>query len=208
MITMPEALLLFALHDDKGTVQASAFLALDHALRGGALAELRLRGYVQTRPNGDLRCHPSPPPPPSERVLTQAWAAMQVAVEPVPTAEALSALQRGLGDIREVLVEELARRGILTATQVERMGLPDDVVHPMADGRQEKALRAAMEEGMALGDAVSPRVGTLVALSVAAHLEEHLFEDPEAARQLADRVADRDAVVRAVREAVARVEGW
>ena len=208
MLTMPEALLLFALHDDKGTVQASAFLALDHALRGGLLAELRLRGYVQTRNNGELRRHPEPPPAPSNGPMALAWSLFEGLESSIPSAEALSILQRGIGDVRELITSELARRGILGTTEVERMGLPDDVVHPMADDRPEKQLRVQLHEGLAAGISVSPRIGCMIALSVAAHLENDLFAEPAIARARADWVASRDAVVRAVRESVERVEGW
>ena len=51
-------------------------------------------------------------------------------------------------------------------------------------------------------------IGTLIGLAVAAHLEADLFSDVDAAMALADWVAERDGVLRAVREAVERVEGW
>ncbi len=207
MLTMPEALLLFALHDQKGTVQASAFLAIDHALRGALLAELRLRGYLQTRATGDLRVHPNAPADPSEAPLMAAWGVLRESPHST-TDEALSALQRRLGDVRELVAGELGRRGIVARTHVERVGLPDDIALPMANGSIEAELRRQVIAGVAAGEAVGPRVGTMIALSVAAHLEADLFEDLASARRCADWVAERDAVVRSVREAVQRVEGW
>jgi hypothetical protein len=59
-VPLPEALLLFALHDAKGTVHSVAFLAIDHALRAAVLCELKLRGHVQTRLPSEIRHHPRP----------------------------------------------------------------------------------------------------------------------------------------------------
>ena len=208
MPTLPEALLLFALHDQKGTVQPSAFLALDHALRGAVLSELKLRGFVQVRANGDLRPHPKPPPAPPEPFLATAWAVIAQVSAARPCVEVLSTLQRAGGDVRASVRSYLSASGVLTESRVDRMGLPSDVVHPMADGTHEAALREQVAAGLAAGDAVSPRIGALIALAVAAHLEDELFGDVAAAKARADWVAERDAVVRAVQDAVARVEGW
>lgn len=208
MLPMAEALLLFALHDEKGTVVSSAFLALDHALRGALLAELRLRGYVQSRTDDLVRVHPSPPGPPAEPVLAEAWQVVSTQTEPMPVGDVLAALERSMPEVRDALVADLARRGILAEAIVERMGLPDDVVHPMSDQRHEKDLRRTLILGLLSGDRVTPRVGTLIGLVVATHLEDDLFDDPQAARVRADWVSERDAVLRGVRTAVERVEGW
>ncbi len=209
MLPLPEALLLFALHDDKGTVVSSAFLALDHTLRGAILAELRLRGFVQTRSDGMLRVHPNAPADPLEPVLDRAFQLLTADGGEQSAADALLALERGLPELRELISTELARRGILGESTLERMGLPDDVVHPMADDRHEANLRQAVKEGVeGAGDTISPRLGTLVGLTVAAHLEGDVFDDIAAAKARAEWVAERDAVLRAVREAVERVEGW
>jgi hypothetical protein len=209
LLPLPEALLLFALHDDKGTVVSSAFLALDHTLRGAILAELRLRGLVQTRVDDVLRLHPDAPAIPLEPLLSDALMILRGLPGEVPVADALLALERGLPDLRGAISTELARRGILGESTVERMGLPDDVTHPQADEQPERTVREAVWRGVEEeGDAISPRLGTLVGLTVAAHLEEEVFADTRAALDRADWVAERDAVLRAVRDAVERVEGW
>jgi hypothetical protein len=209
MLPIAEALLLFALHDDKGTVAASAFMALDTTLRGGLLAELRLRGFVQTHVSGELRPHPNPPRPPAEPVLAAAWGVLSANADARPVADALTELERGIPDLRDALTAQLALRGILGEATIERMGLPDDVVYPMADESHEANLRAMVDHAVRVdGTQVSPRIGTLIGLAVAAHLEADLFSDVDAAMALADWVAERDGVLRAVREAVERVEGW
>jgi len=209
MVSMPEALLLFALHDDKGTVQASAFLALDHALRGAVLCELRARGYLQTKASGHVRLHPHAPAPPPEAVLAAALAAVEGLELPAEVDATLDAVQRALPELRDDLTRSLAERGILTESHVERMGLPGDVVHPMADSVLEARARTRVREALAAGDAVQPRWGSLLALSVFAHLESDLFPAHlDLAAERAAWVAERDCIVRAVRSAVELVEGW
>jgi len=210
MLSIPEALLLFALHDDKGTVQPAAFLALDHALRGALLCELRCRGYLQTKVTGEVRITPSPPPPPPESILSTALAAVGELDLPAPAGDALDAVQRALPDLRDDLVGALADRGILSEAHVERMGLPDDVVHPMANAAAEARARGRLREALTLDDDVQPRWGSLLALCAAAHLESDLFpaDHLEQVSARADWVAERDAIVRAVRAAVELVEGW
>lgn len=209
MLPLPEALLLFALHDDTGTVVSSAFLALDHTLRGAILAELRLRGLVQTRADGMMRLHPSPPEARLEPLLARSLALLRAEDAELSVADALTVLERGLPDLRELISTELARRGILGESTISRMGLPDDVAHPSANHEPEAALRRATSEAIDSDrDSLTPRLGTLIGLTVAAHLEEELFEDVDKAKGLADWVAEQDAVLRASREAVERVEGW
>lgn len=209
MLPLPEALLLFALHDDTGTVVSSAFLALDHTLRGAILAELRLRGLIQTRADGMMRLHPSPPETRLEPLLARSLALLRAEDAELSVADALTVLERGLPDLRELISTELARRGILGESTISRMGLPDDVAHPSENHEPEAALRRATSEAIDSDrDAITPRLGTLIGLTVAAHLEEELFEDVDKAKGLADWVAEQDAVLRASREAVERVEGW
>ena len=140
MVSMPEALLLFALHDDKGTVQPSAFLALDHALRGALLSELRCRGYLQTKASGQVRLHPSPPAPPAESVLARALAAVGELELPAETGAALDAVQRELPNLRDDLAGALAERGILSEAHVERLGLADGAGPVLAVRRLEGLL--------------------------------------------------------------------
>ncbi|MEQ1507398.1 MAG: GPP34 family phosphoprotein, partial [Myxococcota bacterium] len=99
-ITLPEALLLFALHDDRGTVHSAAYLALDPGLRGAVLSELKLRGYVQVRTTGDIRFHPAPPAPPTIPFLREALDAVARCASPAPVGVWVDALAAAQPDQR------------------------------------------------------------------------------------------------------------
>jgi len=209
MLTLPEIVLLFALHDDKGTLHPSAFLAIDYGLRGACLCELRLRKVVQTRKNGGVRRHPTKFVPQGDPVLDQVIEALADAESPGTVADWLDVLQAKLPTLRSQITDGLENAGILGETDRERILLPGSVIHPMTDSKSEYAMLETIRNGVRDGEKVQPRVGTLISLVGACNLIDVLFDvdDRAEARRMAEWVADRDAISRAVREHVARAEG-
>ena len=164
MLSLPDTLLLFALHDDKGTVHPSAFLALDHALRGAALAELRLRGCLKTWRDGTLElCGAETGDPFFDGVsfLLHRSLPTQPSV-----LDALATLETGLPELRRGVIRRLEAADILISADRERVLLPGSRNHPMTDGRLEEAAREALQRSIYEGGDISPRLGTLLALSL------------------------------------------
>lgn len=216
-LTLPEALLLFALHDAKGTVHKVAFLAIDHGLRAALLAELKLRGHVQARlpgalqttpSEGEIRHHPRPSDPPTMPILRDALSALATAPSPAPPRAWLQRISEVMPDLRERLTAVLEQRGILGKVDRERAGLTDEVAHPLADGAVEAWQRAATLAALGRGDEIHPRDGVLVALTVACHLQHVVFgERAEEAEARAAWVAEREVIVAAAQRAIAEAEG-
>jgi len=219
MTTLPEALLLFALHDDRGTVHSAAFLALEPALRGSVLSELKLRGHLQVRNVGDpaqgtrsgeIRWSPTPPPRPIELYLRDAMDVLGSVPSPSPVGTWLDALARGLPDLRARVSAALERRGVVISAEreVHSRTVPPAVTYPLSDASAEQAIRDQVNAALGVGDAVSPRLGALIGLTVACHLDGVVFgERADEADARATWVADRDAILRAVVEVVAQAEG-
>jgi len=209
MLTLPEIVMLFALHDDKGTLHPSAFLAIDHGLRGACLCELRLRKVVQTRADGSIRKHPRNYGPQGHPILDPVIAALDDAPSPSTVSDWLDRLKDALPKLRDQITEHLEGLGILGESDQERTLLPGSVTHPMTNPEREHAMIQRIREGIHEGEKVAPRIGTLVSLAAACNLVDVLFEpeDRAEAQHMADWVAERDAVSRAVREHVARSEG-
>jgi hypothetical protein len=206
-VSLPEALVLFALHDERGTLHAAAGLALDHALRGAVLSELRLRGCIETRSSGEVRRGRRPAPMPGNPVLREALATLDDAPSPAPVSAWLDHLARTRPGLRADLLELLRERGVLDASELDHAGL-ERRIHPSTDQSVESALRTQAHAALDAGAAVVPRLGLLVALTVACHLEQVVFERrAPRAEDLAGWVADRDSVVRAVVRAIAEAEG-
>ncbi|MEQ1564739.1 MAG: GPP34 family phosphoprotein [Myxococcota bacterium] len=206
-LTLPETLLLFALHDDRGTVHSVAYLGLDHALRGAVLAELKLRGHLQVRTAGDIRHHPSPPERPKLPFLCDALDVLASAKSPGSIASWLDLLAKGLPDLRARALAVLERRGILTSADRIR-AVAAETTYPLSNRSAEDEARDQVVAALDAQHEVSPRLGVVIALTVACHLDEVVFgQRRDEADARAAWVADRDAVVRAVVEAIAKAEG-
>jgi golgi phosphoprotein 3 len=209
MLTLPEILMLFALHDDKGTLHPSAFMAIDHGLRGACLCEMRLRKIIQTRKNGEIRRHPTLFKPTGHPILDPAIEILATSASPAGVETWLDLLREGLPNMRKDITRGLEAQGILGETDRERVLLPGSITHPMTDPNRERAMLDQIRKGARAGKAVQPRIGTLISLVSACNLIEILFDadDHADARHTADWVVQRDAISRAVREQVARSEG-
>jgi len=206
-VSLPEALLLFALHDERGTVHPSAFIAIDHGLRAAVLAELRLGGFVQTKRDGQVRRHPEAPEAPPHPLLAEAW--QLLADAPAGPCEDWIKRLEGVLDLRRRLARGLADRGVLRAEGRHRTMLPEQLTFPLDDPAVEAALVARMQQALGVGERVSPRDGTLIGLTVACHLEPWVFGEASGeARERARWVAKRDAIVRALGAVVQQAETW
>ena len=207
MLSLPDTLLLFALHDDKGTVHPSAFLSLDHGLRGALLAELRLRGCLRTWRNGTLTMDEGDAADP---LLAKAHEVLRAALPGDATVmEALTALTGAFPDLRGRVIRRLEGASILVSSERTRSLLPGTKTHPMTDGTLEARALQRLRDALPQGADVAPRLGTLVALVEACGLIDVLFDDAEQdrAHDLAALVRQRDAIAEAVQEAAERTTG-
>ena len=205
-LPLPEALLLFALHPDRGTVLPSAYLAIDVVLRGAVLAELKLTGHVQARLDGRVRLNPTPHEVPQHPALRDAMDVL--AHRPDATIrEWYGLLADRLPTLRDAAARVLRRRGVLRVEDRQRSHLPQQQTLPAADPAVREdlilLLRAALDEG----EEIQPRDGMLVALVVAARLEQTVFgELADVARERARWVCERDVIVRNATGMVAEAE--
>jgi Golgi phosphoprotein 3 (GPP34) len=203
-LTLPETLLLFALHDDRGTVHSVAYIGLDHALRGALLAELKLRGHLQVRTSGEARLTPRPPGPVRIPLFDEALTVLRAARSPAPVNAWIDTLAVGLPNVRARVLTTLESRGILVPTGPSRRLA--DAATGSAD--VERRAREEVIAALRLRETIPPRLGMLVALTVAVHLDGVVFDSRrDEAEQLASWVTDRDSIVRAVTATIRRAEG-
>lgn len=206
MLSLPESLLLFALHDQRGTLRSSAYLSIDAALAGAVLGELVLRGNLRLRSDGDTRWD-------DRRTDSPLLQAALEALEDTPThgrIEALLvALETNLPDLRDRVTTALVSRGALARDVIDREGLADTSTLPAQDGTFEEAMIQHVRAAVACGSSVPRRLGLLVALI---HLCElwPAFDDPSLAGQgriLGEWVLGRDRLVQAVHITIQKAEG-
>ena len=207
-LPLPEALLLFALHPERGTILPSAYLAIDVALRGAVLAELKLTGHVQARLDGQVRVPPHRRDRPLHPVLRDAMDLLAEDDREPPTVRRwYQRLDERMPDLRDRLGAVLCRRGILRSEDRQRSSLPQQATLPATDPGVRDDLVLLLRASLDDGDEVTPRDGMLLALVVAARLEQAVFgELAELARSRADWVCKRDVLMRAASSMVAEAE--
>ena len=211
MATLPQALLLLALHDEKGTIHPAAYLGIDHGLRGAVLAELQLQKLVQTRKTGGVRMR-MPPEPLQDPLLDRALEVLRDdASNPGRVSDWLGLLEARISDVRRLTRIPLTKRGILEAQEVDRdFGMRDDTHFPMVDGRLEAKIVQAVRRGVQAGPGkVGRRVGHLIALIDATNLVRNVFDKElrQQARAVSKWVKERDPIATAVEIEVSKSQG-
>lgn len=206
LLSLPESLLLFALHDEKGTIRSSAYLSLGAALRGAVLAELVLAGDLRLSGDGWMKRVSSDSRSP---LLTDALAAVAGVPNPSPIHTWDQALRDGLPDLKDRVTRVLLERGAIATDIIDREGLKDTTTYPTGDGRWERQMEQQVRAAIATGPRITRRMGSLVALIHVCDLWS-AFRDPSltaAGRSMGEWVIGRDPLSQAVRVAVHKAEG-
>ena len=205
---MPEALLLFALHDAKGNVRSTGFLSLDTALRGAVLGELLVRGAVRMRRDGAIKMADTASI--DSPLLRRTLAALTKAEDPGTIDRWLYRLKRDFPDLREVVGQSLVRKGALSPAVHDRDGgLLDEKLLRTVDPAFEKEMAKQVRLAVACGSQVPRRMGILIGLIHVCDLWS-AFGDPVLTangRGTGEWVLGRDPLCQAVRTAVHKVEG-
>ena len=206
MLTLPQAVLLLSLHDERGTIHPSAYIALDMALCGAIVAELRVRRVIGIR-GGQLM--PREPKPTGDELLDRAWEILQTVPGEGGATAWVRHLKRHLPDVRERVIEQLVAREVLVREVRRRRFLDAARLLPTRDAGPERELEARLRATLLEGGRVDARMGCLVSLVCAANLLQVLFDGPARvqARRIAMPVMLRDPVGSAVAEWLAWAEG-
>ncbi len=196
-LPLPDALLLCALHPERGTVLPSAYLVVEACLRGAVLAELKLGGHVQTRRDGTARLHPQRPAAPPHPVLRDAVDALARTPGPTRLRGWFEVLAQREPSLRHTVTSVLRQRGTLRAVDRQRSHLPQQTTSPAADPGVRQSLIAEQRRALSDGDDIRPRDGMLLGLCVASRLGTAVFGELSAlAEERAAWVRERDAIVR------------
>lgn len=209
LLSVPESLVLFALHDERGTIRSSAYISLDPALRGAILGELLLRGHVRVHRDGRVRWTLSPPSDIGSPLLASAVDALRIVDDEAPVEAWMAALESGLPDLRDQVIAKLRARGAVAEAVIDREGLRDTTTWPTGEAAWERNMASAVRQAIATGPQISRRMGTLVALLHVCDLWS-AFGDPGLTAQgrgVGEWVIGRDALCSAVRIAVHKAEG-
>lgn len=202
-ITLPEALLLLALDDERGDVHSAASSVYQYALAGGICGELLLRGLIELDGSTKALVQPQHAGATGQPLLDEA-------LEQIRAAGRRKRLQRWvakfvkLRDLRDRVAERLCARGVLESREGRYLWLFPWRRFPMVDPRAEYAildrLRAAIYDGATVDD----RTLMLLGLARGANLLSIRFPDKDlrARKRALDTLLEGSDVANATREAI------
>lgn len=205
-LSLPEEIMLLALHDEKGTTGLESMY--QYAIGGAALAELLMReriridtsrkkqvGVINAKPLGD---------PLLDECLTKLVEARKPAA-----AQTWVARFAGVKNLKHLLAERLCDRGILRADKDKVMLLFSRRTYPEIDPEPEQALVERLRQAIFTeNNHLDPRTVVLVALANSASLLNNVFDkkDLKARKDRIARVVEGDAMAEATKEAIEAVQ--
>src|SRR5438093_934971 len=108
--TLPDELLLLALHDERGSVIPAAAPVLNGTLVGAIMMELALRGRLTDNPDGTLGVDPTPT---GDEILDDVAQRIASAGSPQPGRVWVVQLNRQMPDLKDRLLARLVAAGVL-----------------------------------------------------------------------------------------------
>lgn len=199
MPTLPERLLLVSLDDDGQPRDPKSSLA--SALAGAAVTELLLAGRLAL---GDDRLAVADASPTGDPVLDEVL--RQVGAEDKPRKLQWWVYRLGAGgwrrpSVRNLLIDHLTSRGVLTRDEERLLGLIPVTRHPPAEPTADDQAREEVRAVLVGGRDPDEPTAALVALVEVSGLVDACVQRPERrqARQRARQIAAGDQVGEAVR---------
>src|SRR4051812_3224499 len=136
--SLPEELLLLALHDEKGSVIPAAASVLNGALVGAILMELGLAGRIQENPDDTLFVDPTPT---GDAIVDEASQRMSEADRPRLASYWVGRLARRMPRLKDRLLEQLVARGVLERRERRILWIFPARSFPLADAAAEQQAR-------------------------------------------------------------------
>lgn len=176
-LSLAEDVVLLALDEGSGRLRSLPDRALDYALAGAFLAELTRTGHVGLEGEG-VRILKADPPGDARMATVFREVARQ---EPPSLAHVLSFLAAEGTELRERVVEDLVRKGILEETEEAVLWVFHRTRYPAIDHRQEEIVRARLRRVILGGEEVEPSEEDviLVGLVHACQLEHLVLSEEE-----------------------------
>jgi Golgi phosphoprotein 3 len=188
--SLPEELLLLALHDDKGSVIPAAARVLNGALIGAVLMELGLLGRLREDHNGALLADPTPT---GNQILDEASAWIAQADRPRMPSYWVGRLAGRMPRLKDRLLEQLVSRGILERRERRILWLFPSRSFPLADAAVEQQTRERLRAVVLDGQSPDQRTSALLGLVRACNLTDELFaphERSQAKRRIAELTSE------------------
>lgn len=205
-LSLPEEIMLLALHDEKGTTGLESMY--QYAIGGAALAELLMRERIRVDTSRKKQVHVINAKPLGDPLLDECLSKLVEARKPA-AAQTWVARFAGVKNLKHLLAERLCDRGILRADKDKVMLLFSRRTYPEIDPEPEQALVERLRHAIFTEDNhLDPRTVVLVALANSASLLNNVFDkkDLKARKDRIARVVEGDAMAEATKEAIEAVQ--
>jgi uncharacterized membrane protein YgcG len=177
--SLPEELLLLALHDEKGSVIPSAARVLNGALVGAVLMELGLQGRLRETVDGGLQVDPTPT---GDEILDEAVQRVADSDRPRQASYWVGRLARRIPRLKDRLLEQLVSRGVLERRERRILWVFPSRSFPLADAAAEQQVRDRIR-AVILEDLVPDRrMAALIGLVRSCNLIDEIFAPHERTR--------------------------
>lgn len=191
--SLPEELLLLALHDEKGSVIPAAASVLNGALVGAILMELGLQGRLRENDDGALLAVPTPT---GDEILNDALQRIADADRPRLPSYWVGRLARRMPRLKDRLLEQLVSRGILERRERRILWVFPSRSFPLADAAAEQQVRDRIRVVVLEDRVPDARTAALIGLVRACNLIDEVFaphERPHAYRRF-EELTSQEAV--------------
>jgi hypothetical protein len=189
-VSLPEELLLLALHDEKGSVVPAAARVLNGALIGAVLMELGLLGRLREGPDGALLADPTPT---GDEIMDEALSWIAQADHPRMPSYWVGRLAGRMPRLKDRLLEQLVSRGILERRERRILWIFPSRSFPLADAAAEQQARDRIRAVVLDGQTPDQRTAALLGLVRACNLTDEIFaphERPQAHRRVAELTSE------------------
>jgi uncharacterized membrane protein YgcG len=177
--SLPEELLLLALHDEKGSVIPAAASVLNGALVGAVMMELGLQGRLREDVDGTLLADPTPT---GDEILDEALQRISDADRPRMPSYWVGRLARRIPRLKDRLLEGLVARGVLERRERRILWVFPSRSFPLADAAAEQQARDRIRAVILEDRAPDARTAALIGLVRACNLVDEVFAPHERTR--------------------------
>jgi golgi phosphoprotein 3 len=204
MLSLPEELMLLALHDEKGTVVSSASLALNYGLAGAILMELTLSGHIASR--GD-NLHVAKTRHDRNDLLNDALKLIRQSERDRKAKHWINYLSRKI-KIKDQLLERLIKQGILCREEHKILWVFNANRYPTKDTKAELEVRSIIRDVVLKNQQPSERTVVLLALVQACSLVSEVFdkEDRKQAESKIKKIVESNEIGKAVSQTVTEIQ--
>jgi hypothetical protein len=205
-LTLPEEILLLALHDEKGTTGIESMY--QYAIGGAILAELLMRNRLRLADDKKKTVQLVDPKPIGDPLLDAGLTRLIQAKKPAAAQTWVSRFA-GTKRLKHLAAQRLCDRGILEADERKILLLFSQQIYPEINPEPERKVLEGLRQAIFTEtDNLDPHTVVLVSLAHTAGLLPAVFDkkDLKARKDRIERIVNGDALGRATKEAIEAVQ--